>query len=67
MPQAINEPKPGIATTEFWGKSAIQMLLLVAMIFNLDVEITDAQVLSIVGGLEAAYTVGRSITKRPVT
>lgn len=62
MPNS-NTQKPGLATTEFWGKSIIQLAILISMIFDLDIEITDAQALAIAGGLEAAYTVGRSFVK----
>lgn len=53
--------KPGIKSTEFWGKSAAQVLVVVAALAG--VEIEPAVALAAVAGLEAVYTIGRTIVK----
>lgn len=56
--------KPGMQTTEFWGKVLVQLALIANQMFGLGLVISDEAALTIVAGLEAAYGVGRSIAKR---
>lgn len=58
--------KPGLHTTEFWGKSLVQLVLVLNQVFGLGLVISDEAALTIVAGLEAAYSVGRSMAKKPV-
>jgi len=58
--------RPGVQTSEFRGKTIVQALVLGALLlqqFGLDVAITEETALVIVAGLEAAYSVGRSLLK----
>lgn len=57
--------KPGVQTTEFWGKLIVQ-LVTVANIFLPEghrLEVSDAQSMAIVGGMETFYMVCRSFVK----
>ena len=53
--------KPGIKTTEFWGKSFIQLGTMLGFYFGLP--ISPDMLIGAVSGVEAIYTLGRSITK----
>lgn len=55
--------KPGLQTTELWGKLAIQVLLIANAMFHLGLQIDDQLTVQLVAGLEAAYTIGRAVTK----
>ena len=59
------KPKAGIKSTEFYGKLIIQLVLILNALFGLGIEIDDMTAMTIVGGMEALYGVGRSITKAP--
>lgn len=55
--------KPGYLTTEFHGKCILQLALILNMMFDLGVDIDDATALTIVGGLEAIYSIVRGVVK----
>lgn len=57
--------KPGIKTTEFWGKLVIQVTVALNAIFDLGIDITDEIAMAIIGGLEAIYNIVRGIVKTP--
>ena len=57
--------KPGIRSTEFWGKTILQMVLVLNALFGLGIEMDSATALQIAVGLEAVYGLARSIAKRP--
>ena len=57
-----SEVKTGTQTTEFWGKTVAQVLTLVAM-FLPGAHIDPQVGFTIVGALEIAYNLGRSIVK----
>lgn len=59
----MTNAKPGIKTTEFLGKTLIQLGLILNLLFDLGVEINDEAALTIVGGLEAIYNIVRGVTK----
>lgn len=61
MPER-KEVKPGVQTSEFYGKILVQILTLVAM-FIPDAHIDPLQGLAIVAALEGIYALGRSIVK----
>jgi len=57
-------PKPGVKTTEFWGKTIVQGSILLAMLTGVDgLEISPEVALGIVGFVEAAYAAARGWTK----
>lgn len=53
--------KEGIKSTEFWGKSIIQLGSMIGFYFGLPISLETLTVL--VGGMEAVYTAGRSLVK----
>lgn len=53
--------KAGHKTTEFWGKTAVQVALVASMFFGLEVD--EEMIVKLVAGIEAAYVLGRSIVK----
>lgn len=53
--------KPGIFTTEFLGKTAIQLVLLYNSLYHKNVDPQTAVL--IITGLEGIYVAGRSIVK----
>ncbi len=58
--------RPGVKTTEFQGKLAVQIVLTIVMIlqaFGIDVQLDEQTALVIIAGLEALYGVGRSFVK----
>jgi len=64
--QTIIEPgdiKPGIKSTEFWGKLLVQLVLLANSVFGLGIEISDADAILTVGALEGLYQIWRGIMK----
>ncbi len=54
--------KPGIKTTEFWGKVVLQTILLVNMIAD-TVVISDELAISIIASIEGLYMVWRQWSK----
>jgi hypothetical protein len=56
--------KPGLQTTELWGKAIVQAIVLANALFDLGLDISDELALGIVGLLEMGYALSRSITKR---
>lgn len=54
--------KPGIKTTEFWGKVVLQIILLVNMIADA-VVISDELAISIIASIEGLYMVWRQWSK----
>ncbi len=58
-----SKPKPGIKTTEFWGKTLLQLTIILNQIFKLGIELDNQTAMTIVGGLEAIYHVVRGVTK----
>lgn len=63
----MNPDKPGIKTTEFWGKLILQLVLVINSIFGLGIEMSLEQSLTIAGALEAVYAISRGIAKRKAT
>ena len=57
--------KPGIKSSEFWGKVVVQVLALAALfgLVDLDIESQEAVAFAVAGIVEAAYSVGRGIAK----
>lgn len=58
--------RKGTQTSEFKGKTGVQMLMVLVMVLNrigVDVQLDDQTALLIIGGLEAAYSFGRSVLK----
>lgn len=51
--------RPGIITTQFWGKLLMQVAVLANQMFDLDIQLDDATAFTIVGGLEAMYQLWR--------
>jgi uncharacterized protein (DUF697 family) len=56
-------PTSGKTTTEFWSVTLLQLFVILNQIFHLGIVISDEQAMTIVAGLTAAYTVGRSAVK----
>lgn len=59
---APKEIKDGTKTSEFWGKSLVQLLTLIAM-FIPAANIDPTVGIALVGAIEVAYNLGRSIVK----
>lgn len=57
------ETKPGMQTTEFWGKVVMQLLLIGNSLFNAHATLTSEQAMAIAAGMEALYGVSRSFAK----
>jgi hypothetical protein len=57
-------PKPGVKTTEFWGKTLLQLVIILNMLFGLGIEMSAEQAMVIVGGLEGIYALVRGLVKR---
>ena len=55
--------KKGIKTSEFWGKTLLQVLTLAFGLMGESPPLDEQTALTIVAGLEAIYTVARAITK----
>lgn len=56
-----DQPKAGVKTTEFWAMAIVAVIVAIAP--RIGVEIEPETQATIVGGLVAAYGVGRSIVK----
>ena len=52
---------PGWQTTEFWGKTIIQLVVVFNALSSKDIPIETATM--IIAGLEAVYVAGRSVVK----
>lgn len=59
-----SEPRPGIKTTELWGKIFVQGILLANALFGLGIAINDDVALAIVGLMETVYSISRALAKR---
>ena len=60
----MNTSKPGVRTSEFWGKTIVQASILLAMVTGNDsLEMSPEVAFGIVGFIEAAYAVARGWTK----
>ena len=57
----MNNSKPGYLTTEFWGKTLIQLVILYNAFSSKDIPIETATI--IIASLEAFYISGRSLVK----
>lgn len=57
--------KPGVRSTEFWGKSLLQLVLILNMLFDLGIDLDEQASMTIVAGLEGIYALVRGIAKRP--
>jgi hypothetical protein len=58
--------RSGVSTTEFKGKTVVQGLVILALIlqrFGVDIDMDEQTAITIIGGLEAAYALSRSIVK----
>lgn len=55
--------RPGVQTTEFWGKSLLQLVLILNALFGLGIELDDQTAFTIVAGIEGAYALARGVTK----
>ena len=53
--------KPGWQTTEFWGKTILQIIVFYNAVSSKDIPVETATV--IIAGLEAIYISGRSVVK----
>lgn len=58
----MEDTKPGYKTTEFWGKTALQVLTVVSAI-KPEANIDPSLALTVIAGLEAIYNLGRAIVK----
>lgn len=62
----MNASKNGVQTTEFKGKTSVQLMfagILILQQFGVDVALDEQTALLIIAGLEATYALGRSIVK----
>jgi hypothetical protein len=57
----MDNTKPGWRTTEFWGKTLIQLIVVYNSLSSKDIPVETAT--AIVAALEAVYIAGRSIVK----
>lgn len=55
---------PGYKTTEMWGKSILQAILVANVLFKLDLDIDNEFALALAGVLETGYAISRGISKR---
>lgn len=61
---------PGVSTSEFKGKAIVQIVLIAAVVlkqFGININIDEQTAFVIIAGMEALYTVGRSIVKAKKT
>ena len=63
--EASAAARPGIRTSELWGKVIIQAILVLNAIFNLGIQVDDELALGIAGLMESAYSISRAMSKRP--
>lgn len=49
--------------TELWGKCVIQAVLLINATLDIGIEVDDEMAVQLVAGIEAVYTIGRSVKK----
>ena len=55
--------RKGMQTSEFWAAQLTSVVLLMNAVFGLGIDIADDTAMTIVGGIQAAYALGRSIVK----
>ena len=56
--------KPGHKTTEFWGKTVLQFMLVLAVLFpGMGFEMEEQTAMVIAAGLEALYNTIRGVVK----
>lgn len=63
-PRRSRARAPGLKTTEFWGKSIVQVVLLLNAVFDLGLSIDDEYALALAGIMETAYAGFRNWAKR---
>jgi len=61
---AASPAKPGIRTTEFWGKTLLQLVLILNMLFGLGIDLDHQTSMGIVAALEGVYNVTRGMAKK---
>ena len=64
---AVSGPKPGKKSTEFWGKTILQLVLVINAMLDLGIAVTPAESMQIAAALEAVYTLARGYAKRGTT
>lgn len=53
----------GMRTTEFWAAQLVSLIVLANALFRIGIELDPETSAMIVGGVQAAYVLGRSIVK----
>ena len=64
MGNASIAAKPGVRTTELWGKVILQAVLVLNALFDLGIQISDDLAIGIAGIMESAYSISRAMSKR---
>lgn len=55
---------PGYKTSAFWGKTALQVILIINVLFGLGMQIDDEFALALAGVMESTYAISRGISSR---
>jgi len=53
----------GIYTTEFWATQLTSLVLLLNATLGLGIQVDDTTAMTIVGGIQGAYNIGRALVK----